>query len=72
MYRLPNSKDQKSVLMPQSIGYAPYPLQALNSEQQMGRIIIVHKPIDRPLRPGPYQVIIGCGEIQSFVDLLIC
>ena len=62
LFQLPNPLDKKSALVPVSIGYAPYAHQAPNTKDQMGKVSLFHTPATRPLRPGTYQVVIGCGK----------
>lgn len=66
LFRLPNPLDKKSALIPISLGFSPYAHQAPNTMSQLGKVAIFHKPNVRPLRPGPYQIVIGCGMYNMY------
>lgn len=48
--------------VPVPVGYTPYSMQALNTADSEGRVIIIHKPRSRPIKPGSFQVVIGCAS----------
>ena len=63
----PETEDQAAARLaaqsvPVPVGYSPYSMQALNSADCEGRVIIIHKPRSRPIRPGSFQVVIGCAS----------
>ena len=63
LFRIPSKIDKNpSFSSPIPLGYSPIDLQAPNSISQFGRLCIIHRPKLRPLLPGVYQVVLGCGK----------
>ncbi|RYH22833.1 hypothetical protein EON65_18680 [archaeon] len=58
LFRLPPD-DKAGILPPVRVGYSPYEGVSPNLPDSMGRIVIYHKPKQRPLPPGTFQLIIG-------------
>ena len=70
LFRIPSKIDKNpSFSSPIPLGYSPIDLQAPNSISQFGRLCIIHRPSLRPLLPGVYQVVLGCGE---YVCIYVC
>lgn len=70
LFRLPDSASPSSP--PQPVGYAPYPLQSLNVQNSMGRIVIVHKPAAQPLRPGSFRLVVGSAATTHYSVQVNC
>jgi hypothetical protein len=51
---------------PVNVGYAPYESQQLNTGTQLGRTVLIHNPDDKPLKPGPYQVVLGAASATKY------
>lgn len=59
LFRLPDDDDRSTSPLPRPVGYTPYDLVVPNSPNALGRIVIVHRPRVKPLKPGSYQIVIG-------------
>jgi hypothetical protein len=58
--------------LPLPVGYAPYPLQSPNLPESLGRIVILHRPRARPLRPGTYRLVIGAASTTKYTVEVTC
>ena len=64
MFRLPT---EGGSALPTPVGFAPYAMQSANLPGSLGRIVILHKPRDKPLKPGSkYQVVIGVASATRY------
>ena len=59
LFRLPDESGENALKPPTPVGYCPSELQALNTADSFGRMVIVHSPKHIPVRPGGFQVVIG-------------
>jgi hypothetical protein len=66
LFRLPDEKDKNASPMPEPVGYAPYDLQSPNLPEHLGRVVILHRPKSRPLRPGFFQLVIGTASSTKY------
>lgn len=57
---------------PRPVGYAPYDLQAPNTPDSMGRIVLIHKPQIRPIEPGSFQIVVGCAAYSKYSVHVAC
>ena len=64
LFRVPGKRDGPSPPIP--CGYAPYEAQQLNTGTQMGRTVVIHDPEHKPLRAGPYQVVLGAASATKY------
>ena len=62
LFRLPDETGGNALKPPTPIGHCPPELQALNSADSFGRMVIVHSPRNIPVRPGGFQVVIGAAS----------
>lgn len=75
LFRLPDtdrSGGVKASALPVPTGYAPYDLQCPNLPDQMGRIVIVHKPKSRPIPAGSYQIVLGAASTTKYSIEVSC
>ena len=72
LFRLPHEDCKSENPVPQPIGYAPYSLQSPNLPDAMGRIVIVHRPLLKPIRPGTFQVQIGSASETKYSLHVTC
>eukprot|EP01038_Epipyxis_sp_PR26KG_P004789 gene4789-6716_t len=76
LFRLP--PDSKTTVskyisaLPISVGYSPYKLQSPNLTNSMGRLVIIHKPKIRPMRPGTFQIVIGAASATKYSIEVTC
>lgn len=72
LFRLPpessmNTKNGMTThVMPLAVGYTPYDGVSPNLPDSLGRIVIVHKPKQRPIPPGTFQLIIGAASTTVY------
>lgn len=64
LFRLP--REESAQIMPISVGYTPYDTISPNLPDSLGRLIIYHKPKDRPIPPGTFQLIIGSAATTVY------
>ena len=65
MFRLPDDKGGSA--LPSPVGFAPYAMQAPNLPGSLGRIVLLHKPKEKPLKPGTkFQVVIGAAAATKY------
>lgn len=64
LFRHPQESDHSKSPLPHPVGYAPYDLICPNSPSTMGRVVIIHRPKVRPLRPGSFQIVIGVFNLR--------
>ena len=55
-----------SQVQPQALGFAPHTLQVLNTPDNLGRIVIHHKPRQIPIEPGYFQVVVGAAAAVKY------
>jgi hypothetical protein len=72
LYRLPDEKDKDASPMPTPVGYAPYAMQSPNLPDSMGKIIILHRPQARPIKPHSYQIVIGAASTTHYSINVTC
>ena len=67
MFRLPSDKPGGGPALPTPVGFAPYAMQSANLPGSLGRIVILHKPREKPLKPGTkYQVVVGVASATRY------
>jgi hypothetical protein len=72
LFRLPGDADHAKSPLPRPIGYAPHALVVPNSPNTLGRLVILHKPRSRPLRPGHFQIVIGSASFTKYSIEVTC
>lgn len=70
LYILPDPNDPNSPSLPIPIGYAPYSQQTLNTHDEPGKIVIIHRPSSRPMRPANFQLVIGSASPTKYSILV--
>lgn len=66
LFRLPDERNKDASPMPEPVGYAPYSMQSPNLPEHLGRVVILHRPKKRPLRPGFFQLVIGTASSTKY------
>ena len=72
LFRLPDVTADNAPPLPQPVGYAPYPMQSPNMPDTMGRIVILHRPSTRPLRPGAFRLVVGAAANTRYSVQVTC
>jgi hypothetical protein len=69
LFRLPKKSSRAGdgySSLPLPVGFCPYELQAPNTPENFGRIVIVHRPEVQPIPAGTYQIVIGCAADAKY------
>lgn len=66
LFRLPDEKDPNSSPLPLPVGYCPYHLQSPNLPELLGRVVIIHRPRQRPIKPCIFQLVVGCASNTKY------
>eukprot|EP00981_Chlorochromonas_danica_P003055 scaffold607_cov160-Ochromonas_danica.AAC.28 len=72
LFRLPpeSSMNKKNAttthIMPLAVGYTPYDGVSPNLPDSLGRIVIIHKPKQRPIPAGTFQLIVGAASTTVY------
>lgn len=72
LFRLPQGTNNDSSAMPIPVGYAPYASQTPNLPEAMGKILILHRPRARPLKPGEFQIVLGAASSVKYSIEVSC
>ncbi len=72
LFRLPDERDKNANPMPVSVGFSPYSMQAPNLPESLGRVVILHKPKRRPIKPGFFQIVIGVASNTKYSIDVTC
>jgi hypothetical protein len=70
LFRLPDTEpgatEAEAGGLPIPIGYSPYDLCSPNLPHSMGRILLFHRPKDKPIKPGTFQIVIGSASVSKY------
>lgn len=69
LFLLPDETRSSSngAVVPIPVGFSPYAMQSANLPGSLGRIVIIHKPREKPIRPGnKYQVVVGVAASTRY------
>ena len=66
LFRLPTDDATGEHRSPVSVGFAPYASQQLNTGNQLGRTVLVHRPEKIPLAPGAFQLVVGAASATKY------
>jgi hypothetical protein len=60
------SSPMKRIGVPIPIGYTPHDQISPNLPNSMGKIVIIHKPKEKPITPGSFQIVIGSAAQSKY------
>ena len=72
LFRIPDEHDNHANPIPVPIGYSPYNMQSCNLPESMGRIVIIHSPKRKPIKPGHFQIVIGVASDTNYSVHVSC
>lgn len=72
LFRLPDDKDKNSSPLPSPVGFAPYSAQVSNLPDAMGKILILHRPRARPMKPNAFQIVVGAASNTKYSIEVTC
>jgi hypothetical protein len=72
LFRLPDDRDPNASAVPHPVGFSPYVMQSPNLPDSMGRIVIMHRPHSRPIKPQSYQIVIGAASPTKYSIIITC
>eukprot|EP01040_Poterioochromonas_malhamensis_P013046 gene13046-14311_t len=69
LFRLPDEQQHSgdgSSALPIPVGWSPYESCSPNLPHSLGRLVIFHKPKEKPISPGNFQIVIGAAAATKY------